>query len=238
MSSVTEPAPEPIPRHIGIIMDGNGRWAANQGLPRTRGHRAGLDAAKRVVRAAEDLGVRYLSMYTFSTENWNRKEEEVSFLMNLLSSNLRKELNWYRENGVRIHHAGDLDRLPQKVRAEVLSVIEDTKHHDGIEVNLALNYGGRDEIVRAVNKWIADKGDEGTLSQEALRSYLDLPNFPDPDLIIRTGGERRTSNFLLWQGAYSEFYYSERFWPEWTAEDLYLAVSDYQKRKRNFGASR
>ena len=219
-------------------MDGNGRWAAKQNLPRTKGHEQGIEAAKRVVRAAIDIGISYLSLYAFSTENWQRTEDEVGFLMALLARNLRGEYDFYRQNNVRVVHSGDISALPRSVRAEIHSVTEDTKHHDAITVNLAVNYGGQDEIVRAANRWLESRTGSEELTPELLGSFLDLPAFPPPDLIIRTGGEVRLSNFLLWGSAYAEFYFSDKLWPDWQGEDLADAVEDYQHRKRNFGGKR
>ncbi|MFW6250443.1 MAG: polyprenyl diphosphate synthase, partial [Alkalispirochaetaceae bacterium] len=212
------------PRHVGIIMDGNGRWAVQRNLHRTQGHREGIEAAKRVVLAAIDLGVEYLSLYAFSTENWRRAEDEVAFIMGLVARNLRDQYDFYRENRIKLYHSGDIERLPPEVRSEIIAVTEDTKEHDRIKVNLAVNYGGRNEIVRAVNRWLHSEGPEEWLDEQALAAHLDLPEFPDPDLIIRTGGEMRTSNFLLWQAAYAEFYFSDRLWPDWEQTDLKAAV--------------
>jgi len=226
-----------MPAHVGIIMDGNGRWARQRKLKRTQGHREGVEAAKRVVVAAEQLGIGYLSLYSFSTENWKRAKDEVAFIMGLVARNLRDQYDFYREHRIRLYHSGNIGKLPPDVRSEIAAVTADTKHYDGIKVNLAVNYGGRDEIVRAVNRWIAahEQAPDPELSIDALRPYLDLPEFPDPDLIIRSGGHKRISNFLLWQSAYSELYFSDRLWPAWTAEDFTAAIKDYQQRQRNYG---
>jgi undecaprenyl diphosphate synthase len=233
-------APERLPRHVAVIMDGNGRWARMRGMPRTQGHREGLSAAKRVVKTASEIGISFISLYTFSTENWKRAVEEVSFLMSLVRQHLRKEYDFYRENGIRVVHSGNLDGLPSDVREEVVQAMESTGHFTGLTVNLALNYGGRDEIVRAVNRWLSDAGGSKTsagahLTEEAFRPYLDRPDIPDPDLLIRTGGEKRISNFLLWQSAYSELHFSDKLWPDWTGDDLIDAVLEYQHRDRRFG---
>ncbi len=226
-----------IPTHVGIIMDGNGRWARKRKLKRTQGHREGVEAAKRVVVAAEELGIGYLSLYSFSTENWKRAEDEVAFIMGLVARNLRDQYDFYREHRIRLYHSGNIDKLPPDVRSEIAAVTADTKQYEGIKVNLAVNYGGRDEIVRAVNRWIAahQHVPDHKLSIEELRPYLDLPEFPDPDLIIRSGGHKRISNFLLWQSAYSELYFSDCLWPDWTAAEFIEAVKDYQQRQRNYG---
>ncbi len=240
--STAEDSPRPdsakkLPVHVGIIMDGNGRWAKQRKLKRTRGHTEGIEAAKRVVSAAQELGIQYLSLYSFSTENWRRAEEEVSFIMALVARNLRGHYDFYRENQIRLYHSGNIAGLPPEVRSEIATVTADTKDYTGIRVNLAVNYGGRDEIVRAVNRWIEAHGHapDHELTIDELRPYLDLPEFPDPDLIIRSGGHLRLSNFLLWESAYSELYFSDRLWPDWTGDDLVEAIRDYQRRQRNYG---
>ena len=224
-----------VPLHAGIIMDGNGRWAKARGLPRTEGHREGLRVAKRIIREAEALGIRYLSLYTFSTENWKRTVEEVSFLMSLISSHLRSELDFYRDNHIRIVHSGDPEGLPREVREAIRSVIEDTASFDGITVNLAINYGGRDEILRAVRRMLREGRTEP--DEEAFRACLDVPGIPDPDLIIRTGGDMRISNFLLWESAYAELYFSEKLWPDWSEEDLKRSVDAFSRRERRYGGT-
>ncbi|GHT52737.1 isoprenyl transferase [Spirochaetia bacterium] len=228
-----------LPSHVGIIMDGNGRWAKNRGQVRTAGHLEGLTAAKKVVKAASDMGISYLTLYTFSTENWKRAAEEVGFIMGLVKQYLRGELNFYRENRIRIRHAGDTAGLPPDIAAELKAACDDTRDFEGMQVILALNYGGRDEIVRAVNRALAaSAGGEsrpGAFTEDRIRQFLDNPDVPDPDLIIRTAGEFRTSNFLLWEGAYAEYFISDKFWPDWTGEDLALAVQQYQSRDRRYG---
>lgn len=221
-----------VPPHVGIIMDGNGRWAKIHGRPRTEGHREGLETAKRTVKAAEDLGIRFLSLYTFSTENWKRAADEVGFLMGLIRRHLAAELDFYRENRVRVVHSGDPSGLPDDIVREIRSVEADTAEFDSIVVNLAINYGGRDEIIRAARK-LVEAG--RPLDEEALSSAMDHPELPDPDLIIRTGGEVRVSNFLLWESAYSEMYFFPKLWPDFGPEDLALAIDDYRRRERRFG---
>ncbi|MCQ2603942.1 MAG: polyprenyl diphosphate synthase [Spirochaetia bacterium] len=223
-----------VPEHIGIIMDGNGRWAQNQGKPRTFGHTAGLEAAKRIAKAASDMGVKYLSLYTFSTENWKRSETEVTFLMGLLKYHLRNEYRFYQENGIRVVHSGSLQQLPSAVQKELTDVQAITAGFTGLTVNLAINYGGRDEIIRAIRK-IRGSG-PGEITEELLSANMDHPEIPDPDLIIRTAGEMRLSNFLLWESAYSEFYFSSKYWPEWDKDDLVAAIESYQGRTRKYGA--
>ncbi len=224
-----------IPAHVAIFMDGNGRWAKARGMPRTEGHREGLKAAKRIVLAARNLGIRYLTLYTFSTENWKRAQEEVRFLMGLVSTYLCAEFDFYREQGVRVVHSGDIDGLPPEVQAAIRQVMADTAAFTGITVNLAINYGGRDEIVRAMRRLPAD---HAALTEEQFRGYLDVPDVPDPDLIIRAGGELRLSNFLIWQAAYSELYFSDVLWPDWTDEHLERAVQEYMHRERRYGNAR
>ena len=219
--------------HIGIIMDGNGRWARERGKPRTFGHSEGVRTAKRIAKAASDMGVKYLSLYTFSTENWKRSETEVRFLMQLLRKHLREQLSFYRENNIRVVHSGSLDRLPEVVQKEIVDVEDLTKDFTGMIANLVINYGGRDEIVRAVKK-LRDQG-EGEITEEKLSSAMDHPEIPDPDLIIRTGGELRISNFLLWESAYSELYFSKKYWPDWQEEDLKEAIEAFASRSRRYG---
>jgi len=224
-----------IPSHVGIIMDGNGRWAKERGLPRTSGHKEGLETAKRIVAHASDSGVSTLSLFAFSTENWRRAEEEVSFLMGLIKTHLRKQYDFYKKRGLRVIHSGDLDRLPSDVRDEIILVEKDTKDFTGMRVNLLINYGGRDEIVRAVNRHIQTATPAESITEEKISSNLDFPEINNLDLLIRTGGELRISNFLIWQAAYAELYFSDDFWPDWSSEHLDLAFQHYSKRQRRFG---
>ncbi len=226
--------PARLPRHVGIIMDGNGRWAKERNKPRTEGHLEGVKAAKRVVKAASEIGLEFLSLYAFSTENWSRAAEEVSYLMFLIKSYLKKEYDFYRQNGIRIMHSGDLHRLPADIRAEIDSVTKDTSGFGGLTLNLSINYGGRDEIIRAVKRF-QESGTAAELTEESLRGFLDNPQIPDPDLIVRTSGEMRISNFLLWQSAYAELFFSPKLWPDWDAQDLKDALAEYGKRSRRFG---
>ena len=224
-----------IPRHVGIIMDGNGRWAKQRSLVRTQGHLEGLKAAKRIVKAASDMGIQYLTLYAFSTENWKRAADEVGFIMGLVKQYLRNEIAFYRENHIRIRHAGDAAGLPADIARELASAALDTGGFDGMQVILAINYGGRDEIVRAVKR-LADKGQAmAAVSEQDIAACLDNPDVPDPDLIIRSAGEYRVSNFLLWEGAYAELYVSSKLWPDWTGDDLAKAIDEYQNRDRRFG---
>lgn len=225
----------PLPQHVGIIMDGNGRWAKRQGKARTRGHLEGVKAAKRIVRSALKCGVRYLTLYTFSTENWKRTDKEVSYLMFLIKNHLRREGKFYEENEIRVVSSGNLDRLPKDVVRELQRVRDKTADLNKMTLNLAIDYGGRDEILRAVNRALQG-GENGGLSEEDIRSHLDHPEIPDPDLIIRTGEECRLSNFLIWQGAYSELFFSAKMWPDWGESDLEEALKAFGSRERRYGA--
>jgi undecaprenyl diphosphate synthase len=231
--SILDANKDRLPVHIGIIMDGNGRWAKRRGMARSQGHREGLEAAKRVVKAAADLGIRYITLYTFSTENWKRTVDEVGFLMSLVKTHLRGELAFYTENGIRVQHVGDLSGLPPDIASEIRSVIADTAHFTNTTVVLALNYGGRDEIVRAIRK-IGPERLSG-ITEESFNGFLDLPELPPMDLLIRTGGEKRISNFLLWQSAYAELFFSDALWPDWGENDLHKAIAEFQARDRRFG---
>ena len=228
-----------IPAHVGIIMDGNGRWAKQRSLVRTQGHLEGLKAAKRITKAASDMGIKYLTLYTFSTENWKRTKEEVNFIMGLLKQYLRSELDFSVKNKIRVRYAGDFEGLPVDIQKEITDTMLDTKDFEGMQVVLAVNYGGRDEIIRAFKKFSNDLKVSGkelnSVCESDISDYLDNPDIPDPDLIIRSAGEYRTSNFLLWEGAYSELYISDKLWPDWEKEDLETAIAEYQKRERRFG---
>ena len=224
-----------MPVHVGIIMDGNGRWAQSRNTPRTAGHREGLNAAKAVVRTASEIGLKYLTLYAFSTENWKRAQDEVSFLMRLIAQFLKQEYDFYRENRIRVIHSGDIDGLPAYVQRDIHDALRDTAGFEGTVVNLAINYGGRDEIVRAVKKYLSSEN--GDFSEEKLRKYLDQPDMPDPDLIIRTGGEKRLSNFLTWESAYSEYFFSEKMWPDFNGDDLIDAIKEYGHRTRKYGGT-
>jgi undecaprenyl diphosphate synthase len=214
-------------------MDGNGRWAKQKGLVRTQGHLEGLKTAKRIVKAASDLGIKYLTLYAFSTENWKRAAEEVGFIMGLVKQYLRAELDFSRKNRIRTRFIGDMSGLPQDIQKEIKDSMAATADFEGMQVVLAINYGGRDEIVRAVRK-MAGK-DLSSITEKDICENLDNPDIPDPDLIIRSAGEYRTSNFLLWEGAYSELYISQKFWPDWDKEDLEEALEVFKKRDRRFG---
>jgi undecaprenyl diphosphate synthase len=227
-----------VPLHIGIIMDGNGRWATGRGLMRTQGHLEGLKAAKRITKAASDLGVKFLTLYAFSTENWKRTSEEVGFIMGLIKQYLKSEFDFSIRNRIRVRFTGDMEGLPSDIQKEIQDTMEHTSGFDGMQVVLAINYGGRDEIVRAFKKLAANHSPENSqkdLTEKDFSAFLDNPDIPDPDLIIRSAGEYRTSNFLLWEGAYSEFYVSQKLWPDWEKTDLEEAIENYNKRDRRFG---
>lgn len=230
----------PVPRHVAIIMDGNGRWAEQRGLSRTEGHRAGVRALKRVVRAAVQLGIEVLTVYAFSTENWSRPPREVNALMQLLVETLAQETPELKAEGVRIRSIGDIERLPRPVQDALRWAEQSTAHERRMVLNLALNYGSRDEVVRAVNRWLAAEGREPSrrLTESELSRYLDTAGLPDPDLLIRASGEERLSNFLLWQCAYTELYITETLWPDFSAEDLERAIQCYRLRDRRFGGIR
>lgn len=224
-----------IPKHVAIIMDGNGRWAKNRNLPRTSGHKEGLTVAKKIVKEASRLGIKYVTLYTFSTENWKRTQEEVGFLMNLIRGHLRAEFQFYKENGIKIEHIGDISGLPQDVQSEIIKAKEETSHFTGLTVVLAINYGGRDEIIRGFNKFLRNKNEEG-LSEDNLSNFFDISDLPDVDLLIRTGGELRLSNFLLWQAAYAELMFTNTLWPDYSVEEFRKNIEDFATRNRRFGA--
>jgi undecaprenyl diphosphate synthase len=228
-----------IPRHIAIIMDGNGRWARRRGLPRVMGHRRGVKTAQKIVQACVELKIEVLTLYTFSSDNWRRPKEEVDFLLNMLKEFLKKEASNISEHNIRFQIIGRINELPASVRKELLNIVDNTKNNSGLILNLALNYGGRVEIVDAVRK-IAEAIVRGELLPEDIdevrfNKYLYMPGLPDPDLLIRTGGEFRVSNFLLWQISYTEVYISTKLWPDFTRRDLELAIGSFKKRERRFG---
>lgn len=228
-----------LPVHVAIIMDGNGRWAQKRGLPRTAGHRAGVGAVKRVVRVAGEIGLKYLTLFTFSTENWKRPKSEVSAIMKLLGETTKRELAELLENNVRLIATGDIDKLPAERKEILLDAITRTTANSGLVLNLALNYSGRNEIIQAVRKISSDVA-AGRLSPEQIddalfATYLQTDGLPEPDLLIRTSGEMRISNFLLWQTAYTELYVTDILWPDFTQDDFLRAIADFQSRERRFG---
>lgn len=231
--------PEKLPHHLAIIMDGNGRWAKQKGLLRTIGHENGTKSVKNTVEACAELGIQNLTLYAFSTENWNRPKFEVETLMKLLISSLKKELATLQKNNIRLNAIGNLTNLPSKVQKELEDVIDSTAANTRMTLTLALSYGAREELVQAVKK-ISDKVKNNIISLDAIdesiiNKHLYTHNLPDVDLVIRTSGEHRISNFLLWQIAYAEFYFSEVLWPDFKKEHLYEAILSYQNRERRFG---
>ncbi len=235
MSLLESIDPQRIPQHIAIIMDGNGRWAQSQGRERVFGHLNGVEAVRASLKAATAAGVKYLTLYAFSTENWNRPKEEVEALMTLLVHTIVSEMDELDKNGVRLHTIGDIDNLPENCREELGKGMQRTAHHDRVNLILALSYSSRWEISRAIQKMISDGVKAGEVSDKVISHYLNTAAFPDPELLIRTSGEQRISNFLLWQIAYAELYFTETLWPDFGEEDFYAAIVDYQSRERRFG---
>lgn len=239
MTTKEQISKERMPAHIAIIMDGNGRWAKKQGLARMFGHKQGVEVVHNITEAAAELGLKYLTLYTFSTENWNRPKEEVDALMTLLVDTIAKETPTLMKNNVRLLTIGDLDRLPQGAHDKFLKCIEQTAQNTGLNLVIALSYSARWEITNAVRQAV-EKAQKGQLSpeevnEELISDLMTTKGMPDPDLLIRTSGELRISNFLLWQLAYSELYFTDCLWPEFTVEHFYQAIVDYQHRERRFG---
>ena len=237
MSISTEVDMERIPRHIAVIMDGNGRWAKAKELPRTAGHQQGVETVKKITEEATRLGVEYLTLYTFSTENWNRPEPEVAALMGLILDHLEDEI--FMKNNVRFRVIGDLERIPEQVRVRLHECMERTKKNEKMTMVIALSYSSRWELTHAMRQ-LAEKVKNGSLqptgiTEESIQECLATSFMPDPDLLIRTGGELRISNYLLWQCAYSEFYFCDTYWPDFDEEELRKAIADYQSRERRFG---
>ena len=238
-STVSVPPPDRLPEHVAIIMDGNGRWARRRGMPRIAGHAAARAAVRDVVVASAEIGLRELTLYTFSMENWKRPRSEVSALMHLLDQTLSEQVEEMDQNGIRLNAIGRVELLPKYARSRLDRSIERLSHNDGLRLNLAISYGGRAEITDAVRE-IARRVEEGALGsadvdEELIRSCLYTPDLRDPDLLIRTSGESRISNFLLWQIAYTELYMTDVLWPDFRRKHLFLALSDYAKRERRFG---
>jgi len=229
------PQPDRIPTHIAIIMDGNGRWALSRGLPRLAGHRAGTENLRRVIEACIEFGVQYLTIYAFSTENWGRPFEEVQGLMRILEDVIERELQELNDQGVQIRHIGRLEDLRPSLRAKVVEAVEYTKDNDRLVLSVALNYGGRDEIVCVIKRLIESGIKPDEVTDSLVSRYLFTAGVPDPDLIIRTSGELRGSNFLIWQGAYSEWYFTPTFWPDFDKNELARAIDEFQHRQRRFG---
>jgi len=228
-----------IPKHIAIIMDGNGRWAKARGLPRTAGHQEGIKRIKEIVKAANKLGIKYLTIFAFSTENWDRPKEEVDMLMRYLDNFLRNEIEDLNKNNIRLLVIGRDKPLPDYLLKRIRSAEDYTKNNTGMTLVVALNYGARQEIIDAIKKYVCmvkeNKEDIHNLNEEKFKNFLYTCDIPDPDLLIRTSGEMRLSNFLLWQISYTEFYFTKKYWPDFTEKDLLEAISDYQKRERRFG---
>ncbi|MBI5527534.1 MAG: isoprenyl transferase [Deltaproteobacteria bacterium] len=228
-----------LPAHVAIIMDGNGRWATARGLPRTEGHRKGRDSVNDVVRAARELGLAYLTLYAFSSQNWQREQSEVSALMNLLHEYLETERATIMDNAIRLASIGDVERLPPHVYDRLRVLERDSAANTGMTLTLALSYGGREEIVRAAQAAVrtagAGGGGAGAIDEQAIASNLYTAGMPDPDLVIRTGGEIRLSNFLLWQASYAELCFTETLWPDFSRNDFYEAIVEFQRRRRRFG---
>ncbi|MFU8771789.1 MAG: isoprenyl transferase [Anaerolineales bacterium] len=224
-----------VPTHIAIIMDGNGRWALSRGLPRLAGHRAGTENLRRVIEACAEFGIKYLTIYAFSTENWGRPLEEVQGLLRILEDVIDRELRELHDQGVQLRHIGRLDGLKPALRKKVLEAIEFTKHNTRLILNVAFNYGGRDEIVCAIQRLIKDGVAAEEITDALVSQYLFTAGVPDPDLIIRTSGELRGSNFLIWQGAYSEWYFTPTYWPDFDKEELSRALEEFRQRERRYG---
>lgn len=230
-----------LPRHIAIIMDGNGRWAKQRGLPRTAGHKVGAEVFRKIAKYCKKLGVEYLTVYAFSTENWKRPQDEVNTIMGLLKQYMLEAIDSMEEEKIRLKFFGDLTALSPELQELVEKTNALSKHIDGVQANICLNYGGRDEIVHAVRGFMADvaagKAGEENLSEQVLSNYLYSAGVPDPELIIRPSGEQRISNFLLWQSAYSEFVFLDVLWPDFAPEDLDRAIEEYHRRNRRFGGT-
>ena len=230
-----EALPQKIPAHIGIIMDGNGRWALARGLPRMAGHRAGTENLRRIIEACIEFGIKYLTIYAFSTENWGRPTAEVQGLMRIFENVIDSELQELYDQGVRLRHIGRLDRVRPTFRKKVLEAMDYTKDNDRLILNIAFNYGGRDEIVCAIQAMIRDGVKAEDVSDDLVSKYLFTAGVPDPDMIIRTSGELRGSNFLIWQGAYSEWYFPATYWPDFDRQELLKALEEYNQRERRYG---
>ena len=230
----------PLPRHIAIILDGNGRWARKRGLPRTAGHAVGAETFRKIATACKNRGVEYLTVYAFSTENWRRPEDEVGTIMKLLGRYLHEAIDTMERDHIRMKVFGDIQALSPELQALVAKTDEISTHYEGFQANICLNYGGRDEIIRAARRYAEDlqAGNAGELTEELFSSYLDSAGIPDPDLLIRPGGEQRISNFLLWQCAYAEFYFTDVLWPDFDEKELDKAIAVYQSRDRRYGRVR
>jgi len=224
-----------LPKHVAIIMDGNGRWALRRGLPRVLGHKKGAETVRRVVELCRKLGISVLTLYAFSDENWGRPKQEVGFLMDMLGNFLKAEISTMKANGIRFRTIGRTERLPASAQKWTNRAIAETAENAGMVLNLALSYGGRGEIIEAIKRLHESNGAMGKLTEETFSAQLDTAGLPDPDIIVRTSGEKRISNFLLWQAAYAELYFTDVLWPDFNERELLVALLDYQGRQRRFG---
>lgn len=235
MSREVVTLPEKVPYHLAVIMDGNGRWARARGLPRLAGHRAGVENLRRVLRACGEFGIKILTIYAFSTENWGRPPAEVRGLLNILETVIDRELSQLHANGVQLRHVGDLAGLSDILQRKVRQAIELTRNNDQLILNVAFNYGGRQELVRAVRRIVEDGIPPEEIDETLVDHYLYTGGLPDPDLVVRTGGEMRLSNFLLWQASYAEYYATPTFWPDFDKDELAKAIAYFARRERRFG---
>ena len=225
-----------VPRHVAVIMDGNGRWATQRGLPRAAGHRAGTENIRRVIERFADHDTKFLTLYAFSTENWNRPQREVRMLIRLLRFFLRREVQNLHKNGIQLHLLGHIETLPEWLQAQVHDAVELTSGNQRMVLNICFSYGGRDDILQAMQQIIRDEVPACEITEELISGYLYTRGMPDPDLLIRTAGDQRISNFLLWQNAYAELYFTDTYWPDFGREDIDIALAEYGRRKRKFGA--
>ena len=224
-----------VPTHVAIIMDGNGRWASKRGLPRIAGHHAGTENLRRIITTSVEFGIKYLTIYAFSTENWDRPSDEVEGLLSILAEVIDRELDELNRQGVRLNHIGRLDRLSEDLQQRIMNAMEQTRNNTRLNLQIAWNYGGRDEIVCAISRMIEDHVKSEDVTPNLVNQYLFTAGIPDPDLVIRTSGEMRGSNFLIWQTAYSEWYFASSLWPDFGHDELQAALADYAKRERRFG---
>jgi len=234
MNQTVVSIPNP-PNHVAIIMDGNGRWANKRGLPRIAGHHAGTENLRQIFKASVEFGVKYLTIYAFSTENWGRPQEEINGLLSILADVIDRELKELNKEGVRLYHIGRIERLPADLQHKVIRAMDLTRNNDRLYLQLAFNYGGRDEIVCAISRMIADGVKSEEVTPEMVSKYLFTAGIPDPDLVIRTSGEMRLSNFLIWQAAYAELYVTPALWPDFNRDEYYKALLAYSQRERRFG---
>lgn len=235
MSEAISSQPAAVPHHVAVIMDGNGRWAAKRNLPRIAGHEAGTENIRRITSRAAEVGVKYLTLWAFSTENWRRPRDEVDGILRILASAIESETDELNRQGARLHHIGSLDGLAPELAQSVRDAIALTKDNTRIQLTLAFNYGGRAEIVHAIKRIVADDVAISSIDERLVASYLYTRDMPDPDLIVRTSGEHRTSNFFIWQGAFSEYHFTQVLWPDFGPDDLDAALADYAGRERRYG---